>query len=165
MCFKMHLLTFGKVQKTVSSVKSKVSPYNYDLLKCLLSVLDELQPDSPEIRVMLNLLDFLTCYSRCTGPGIMEQQSSFFRLPGSDEWPSKRLPMFYQIDTSMAKSIYHEEFHVSNWAVWYDSPALLPINRDEICMLAVNNTVKRYNKDNQDEVRAMQNPPHIFRNI
>lgn len=92
-----------KVQKTVGGVKNKVSPYNYDLLKCLLSALIALQPGAPEIQTMLDLLEFLSCYSRCTPPGIMEQQSFFFRLPGSDEWPLKRLPMFYQIDTTMAR--------------------------------------------------------------
>ena len=83
---------------------------------------------------------------------MMEQQTAFYRLPGSQDWPSKRLPLYYQIDASIAKSIYHEEFHVSNWSIWYYSPSLLPINRDEICMLAVTNTIKRYNKETQDQV-------------
>ena len=142
-----------EVHKTVTVVKNKVSPYNYDLLKCLLGVLLELQPNVREVQTMLELLDFLSCYARTTPPGMMERQSAFYQLPATEEWPMKRLPMFYQIDTSLAKSIYHDEFHVSNWTVWYDSPSLLPINRDEICMLAVNNTVKRYDKDNRDEVR------------
>jgi len=85
---------------------------------------------------------------------MMEQQTSFYRLPGSADWPQKRLPMYYQIDASLAKAIYHEEFHVSNWSIWYNSPSLLPINRDEICMLAVNNTVKLYNKEYLDTVSA-----------
>jgi hypothetical protein len=82
----------------------------------------------------------------------MEFQTAFYRLPGSDEWPQKRLPMYYNIDSSLAKNIYYEEFHVSNWAIWYNSSSLIPINRDEICMMAVNNTVKRYNKDYLDQV-------------
>lgn len=141
------------VQATIATVKNKVSPYNYELLSCLLGVLLKLKPDAPGIVTMCELLEFLMCYERFSPPGIMEQQASFYRLPGSPDWPLKRLPMYYQIDSSLGKSIYHEEFHVSNWSIWYNSPSLLPINRDEICMLAVNNTVKLYNKENRDQVK------------
>lgn len=141
-----------EVQKIIANMRNKVSPYNYELLSCLLSILLSLQPEALEVQTMLELLEFLSCYERCVPPGIMEQQTSFYRLPGSDDWPMKRLPMYYQIDSSLAKNIYHEEFHVSNWNIWYNSPSLLPINRDEICMLAVNNTIKRYSKDSLDQV-------------
>lgn len=141
-----------EVQKLIANMRNKVSPYNYELLSCLLGILLSLQPDAQEVQTILELLEFLSCYERCVPPGIMEQQTSFYRLPGSEEWPVKRLPMYYQIDSSLAKNIYHEEFHVSNWNIWFNSPSLLPINRDEICMLAVNNTVKRYNKDCLDQV-------------
>ena len=140
------------VLKTIANVRNKINPYNYELLTCLLSILLQLQPDKLEVKAMVNLLEFLSCYERCTPPTMMETQSAFYRLPGSEEWPFKRLPLYYQIDGNLAKSIYHEEFHVSNWSVWYDSPSLLPINRDEICMLAVTNTIKRYNKEYQDQV-------------
>lgn len=145
-----------EVQKLVSNMRNKVSPYNYELLTCLLGILLNLQPDALEVQTMLELLEFLSCYERCIPPGIMEQQTSFYRLPGADDWPLKRLPMYYQIDSSLAKNIYYEEFHVSNWNIWYNSPSLLPINRDEICMLAVNNTVKRYNKDSLDQVSSLK---------
>jgi hypothetical protein len=145
-------LTPIEVQKLIQSVRCKVSPYNYELLSCLLGILHDLQPDVLEVKTMLDLLEFLTCYERSVPPGIMEHQTTFYRLPGSDEWPQKRLPMYYQIDSSLAKNIYFEEFHVSNWTIWYNSSSLLPINRDEICMMAVNNTVKRYNKDYLDQV-------------
>ncbi|KAK4002762.1 hypothetical protein OUZ56_004564 [Daphnia magna] len=141
------------VQKLVHSVRNKVSPYNYELLTCLCGILYELNPDAMDIRTMLELLEFLACYERFVPPGIMEHQNAFYRLPGSEEWPQKRLPMYYQIDASLAKNIYYEEFHVSNWTIWYNSPSLLPINRDEICMMAVNNTVKRYNKDCLDQAQ------------
>ncbi|EFX79172.1 hypothetical protein DAPPUDRAFT_304960 [Daphnia pulex] len=143
-----------EVQKLVQSVRCKVSPYNYELLSCLLGILYDLQPDALEVKTMIELLEFLSCYERSVPPGIMEQQTSFYRLPGSDEWPQKRLPMYYQIDSSLAKNIYYEEFHISNWTIWYNSPSLLPINRDEICMMAVNNTVKRYNKDYLDQAQV-----------
>ena len=145
-------LTPVEVLKTIANVRHKINPYNYELLTCLLNILLQLQPDAKEIQTILNLLEFLSCYERTTPPTMMEQQTAFYRLPGSQDWPSKRLPLYYQIDASIAKSIYHEEFHVSNWSIWYDSPSLLPINRDEICMLAVTNTIKRYNKETQDQV-------------
>lgn len=141
-----------EVQKLVANMRNKVSPYNYELLSCLLGILARLQPDALEIQTMLELLEFLSIYERCIPPGIMEQQTPFYRLPGSEEWPVKRLPMYYQIDSSLAKNIYYEEFHVSNWNIWFNSPSLIPVNRDEISMLAVNNTVKRYNKDSMDQV-------------
>ena len=143
-----------EVQKTIAHVKNKASPYNYELLSCLLGFLLKLSPEAAEVQTMCDLLDFLMCYERRSPPGMMEQQTSFYRLPGSADWPQKRLPMYYQIDASLAKAIYHEEFHVSNWSIWYNSPSLLPINRDEICMLAVNNTVKLYNKEYLDTVSA-----------
>ena len=157
-----HQLEPTEVPKLIAQVRHKVSPYNYELLICLLSILHKLEPGLKEVQTMLDLLDFLMCYERCAQPGIMEQQASFYKLSGSEEWPLKRLPMYYQIDASLAKSIYHEEFHVKNWSIWYDSPALLPINRDEICMLAVNNTVKLYKKDSQDQVNLFYVAPIIF---
>ena len=82
----------------------------------------------------------------------MEQQTPFYRLPGLEEWPTKRLPLYHQIDNSLARNIYHEEFHVSNWNIWFNSFSLIQTNRDEICMLAINNTSKRYNKEYLDQV-------------
>ena len=26
-------------------------------------------------------------------------------------------------DTSLAKNIYYDEFHVTNWTIWYNSPS------------------------------------------
>ena len=145
-------LALSEVLTLINSARGKISPYNYELQKCLLAVLYKLQPDSIQVKIMLELLDFLMDYQRCIPPGIMEREASFYRLPGLSEWPLKRLPFYYYGDTNLAKSIYHEEFLVSNWSVWYNSSSLVPLNRDEICMLAVHNSVKRYNKDNHDPV-------------
>lgn len=136
-----------EVHRTIANLRSKISPYNYELLACLLGALYDLNPDMLEVRTMLDLLEFLMCYERCVPPGPLEQQAPFYRLKGSEDWPSKRLPMYYQIDGSLAKNIYYEEFQISNWSIWYNSPSLIPINRDEICMLAISNTIKRYNKE------------------
>ena len=141
-----------EVQKLIANMRNKVSPYNYELLTCLLGILLNFQPDAIEVQTSLELLEFLSCYERCVTPGIMEQQTPFYRLPGLEEWPTKRLPLYHQIDNSLARNIYHEEFHVSNWNIWFNSFSLIKTNRDEICMLAINNTIKRYNKEYLDQV-------------
>ena len=140
----LEQLGFKDIEKLLANVRNKISPYNYELQKCLLSVLWALQPESNEVKTMLELLDFLTDYNRSVPPGVMEKDAAFYRLPGSEDWPLKRLPLYYQIDSSLARNIYREEFHVSNWSVWHESSFLVPMNRDEICMLAVHNSVKRY---------------------
>ena len=93
----MSQLTPLEVQKLIQGVRNKVSPFNYELLTCLCAVLYELQPDALDIRTMLELLEFLACYERSVPPGIMEHQNAFYQLPGSEEWPQKRLPMYYQM--------------------------------------------------------------------
>ena len=158
----LEQLGFKDIEKLLANVRNKISPYNYELQKCLLSVLWALQPESNEVKTMLELLDFLTDYNRSVPPGVMEKDAAFYRLPGSEDWPLKRLPLYYQIDSSLARNIYREEFHVSNWSVWHESSFLVPMNRDEICMLAVHNSVKRYCKEKQDPVSAFWTSVAIF---
>ena len=141
-----------EVQTLVANIRCKISPYNYELHACLLNIILESQPDNRQVRTLLESLNFLSSYDRCVPPGIMDQQASFYRLPGSPEWPLKRLPWYYILDSGTGRAIYYEDFHIVNWKIWYNAPAILPLNPDEVCLLAVNNSVKRYVKDKFDQV-------------
>lgn len=158
----LEQLAIDETHKLLANVRTKISPYNYELQKCLLGVLFQLQPGSKEVKTMLELLDFLSDYHRSVAPGVLEQEATIYKLPGCEDWPLKRLPLYYQIESSLARNIYRDEFNVSNWVVWHESSFLVPFNRDEICMLAVHNSVRRYTNSNQEPVFSCLQPIRCF---
>ena len=137
-------------QTLVSELQSTMS-YNYDIIHFILKNLLVLQSEERDIESCQRSLDvilFLKSYKRKASPGSTEHEEWTIKNPNSTELPLlslQRLPFheLFEQGPKLTMKIIDKELDVQTIDLWLSTAESLKLSQDQLCFVAVQNTVAR----------------------
>ncbi|XP_018016281.1 kinetochore-associated protein 1, partial [Hyalella azteca] len=130
---------------------SSVNSYHYDAIQFLLkqlAVLDQKESSEQDWHRGLEILQFLRTYERKSKPPSEELDEWNSKNPNSKSFPtiaSKRLPFteLFEGSAKLVMKIIDGELDVLTIDSWLRCSDSLKLNQDQMCFVAVKNTVSR----------------------